>query len=184
MTRSSFDEFVKREAEAKRSEEKVDWAKEREKWLSDLSSLYASVRSFLKPYIDQGQVQVDQSATVSITEEHIGQYQAPQMVISIGRKQVVLRPVGTLLIGSRGRVDVLGPFGQGTLILLSDRIKQLSDMIHVSVNTSGKLATPKPDKEANRINWVWRILGRPPERKIAEFTRENFLDMLTEISNG
>jgi hypothetical protein len=106
------------------------------------------------------------------------------MTIKIGGKKISFEPIGTLLIGSRGRVDVIGPFARTQLILLSDRIKVLSDLIHVSVSVGGKLPMrPKP-KPPSEIKWVWRILTRPPRREIIEMSKDNFLNLLVEVSNG
>ena len=46
---------------------------------------------------------------VQVTEEYLGTYEAEALALSIGNEEVVAQPVGTLLIGSSGRVDLSGP---------------------------------------------------------------------------
>jgi len=46
----------------------------------------------------------DSKGYVELDEEQIGSYQAPQMIVTIGRKAVRLEPVGTFIIGAKGRV--------------------------------------------------------------------------------
>ena len=53
-----------------------------------------------------------------INEEYIGIYNARKMILRIADEQVVLDPVGTLLIGAAGRVDMTGKNGQVKLVLV------------------------------------------------------------------
>jgi hypothetical protein len=183
MPKMSFDELVRREQEVAKSEKAINWEKEKARWLKDLSELYRQVTEFLQPYVDAKQL-VIRLEKIQLVEENLGSYTAQNMIIVIGRQSIKLQPIGTLLIGSRGRVDVIGTTGQGQLMLLSERITDLSDLITVTVNYGGKPPAPRKTTPASEINWVWRILKRPPVRTVLELNRENFLAMLTEISNG
>lgn len=171
MPKSSFDQLVEEEQEAKQAQTPVDWESERERWLHDLSKLYGQIQEFLGAYIEKGQVHI-RFDDIWLDEENIGRYAAPRMTIVIGRKTVTMQPIGTLLIGSRGRVDVIGPAGQARLSLLNDKISKLSQLIRVTVSSPAE------------INWVWRILSRPPSGDVIELTKENFLTLLAEVSNG
>jgi hypothetical protein len=183
MPKMSFDDLVRREQEVAESEKAINWEEEKTRWLINLSQLYGQVTGFLQPYSDAEQLTI-RFENVQLVEEYLGSYTAQRMIIVIGRKAIKLEPAGTLLIGSRGRVDAIGTNGQSQLLLLSERIKDLSDLIKVTVSTSGTMPTPPAPTPASEINWVWRILGRPPRRTVLELNRENFLAMLTEISNG
>ena len=123
---------------------------------------------------------------VEITEEQVGTYQAKSMTIAIGRKTVKLEPIGTFLVGTKGRVDVVGPSESGRLTLLDKDVKNLSQLIRVSVRIVGKspVPPPPPQKDPSTIQWVWRIVTRPPKVGIVEMTKENFLDLLAEVANG
>jgi hypothetical protein len=52
---AEFGAFVKREQTAI-AEEQVDWAKERQEWLGRLKELYERIESFLKGYIQAGEI--------------------------------------------------------------------------------------------------------------------------------
>ena len=185
MANTSFDEFVQREQQAIkiREEKPVDWEAEKDAWLRNLDKLFDMVNGFLKPYIEAGQVSISYR-DIKLNEEYIGSYLAKEMLVTIGRKTVRLVPIGTLLIGSKGRVDIEGPVARAQLILLNSEVKSLSQLLHVSVSTDGKPASPPASKKPSQINWVWRILTRPPRREIVEISKESFLNLLTEISNG
>lgn len=183
MPKSSFDQLVEEEQEAKQTQMPVDWIQERERWLRSLSELYGQAKQFLEAYIEKGQVQVALDR-VWLDEEYLGRYEAPRMTIIIGRKTVTMQPIGTLFIGFKGRVDIIGPAGQARLGLLSENISKLSQLIHVTVQVGSKRSAPKMISSPKEPNWIWRILSRPPSLDVIELTKENFLTLLAEVSNG
>ncbi len=185
MGTSAFDDFVRREhATAEESKrEEIDWEAEKERWLRDIDQLFSQVREYLKAYVDAGQIKIA-FKTIELNEEHIGAYTAPVMVIQVGSKTINLEPIGTLLIGSRGRVDVIGPAARAQLVLLDSSLTSLSQLIHVSVGIGGRTPVPPPTKSSSKTTWAWRIVTRPPKREIVEVTQEKFLNLLLETANG
>ncbi|HEX3893836.1 MAG TPA: hypothetical protein VHW46_14765 [Terracidiphilus sp.] len=181
MKNAAFDEFVK--SQQVPADPEIDWNKERDEWLGRLNELYERIEEFLKEYIASGQIQVT-SDVIGLNEENIGAYSAPQVTLKIGRKQVKLQPVGTLLIGSKGRVDVVGPTGTvSSLMLIDSKATRLSDMFKVYVGVGGK--PPVIPKAATReIKWEWKMVTRPPERRFIELTQDTFFQMILEVSNG
>ncbi len=113
-TENDFADFVRRQRVEKQSAETFDPAEELENWLGTLSQLYSTIESYLATYVSSGDIQVEYQQ-VELNEEFSGPYKAKQMTIKIGHQQVTLKPVGTMLIGSRGRVDVLGASRPGRL---------------------------------------------------------------------
>jgi hypothetical protein len=184
MGSKSFDEFVRREQEAvKVSREKpVDWQAEKNTWLHHLELLYAEVIGYLKPYESSG-VTVN-LRPIELSEDYIGRYSADAMDITIGGKTITLEPVGTLIVGSKGRVEVVGPLARAQLFLLDSRLKSMSELIHVSVSVNSGPPSSSRHEPASDIRWVWRIVTRPPRREILELNKDSFLNILVEISNG
>lgn len=162
---ADFAEFVKRQQVSLNGETDVDWAKEREEWLDHLATLYQSIELFLKDYLDQGAIRISYRA-IDLNEEEIGHYTAREMMIQIGRQQVTLIPIGTMLIGTKGRVDVEGTAGRGRLVLKDKRSTRPE--IH-----KGKV-----------IEWVWKISTPPPSISYLDLTKESFFDLLMEVTNG
>lgn len=185
MGSSAFDDFVQREQTSIRdaSEEAVDWQREKERWLKYLNKLFSQVEEYLKPYVDAGQIAIE-FKNIELNEENIGPYLAPLMKIRIGRKMINLEPVGTLLIGSKGRVDVIGPASRAQLMLLDSKLNSLRQLIRVTVGVGGKLPASPPAKSASEIDWAWRIVTRPPQGEIVEVNKDTFLSLLLEIANG
>ncbi|MGA2965345.1 MAG: hypothetical protein ABSD64_03975 [Terriglobales bacterium] len=185
MDVKEFDEFVKREQQAASEVASVDWDGERRKWLDYLEKLYKKVESLLDKYVSSGQIQREYRI-VELNEENIGSYSARQMVLRIGRQSVVFEPIGTLLVGSKGRVDIVGPAGKAQLLLVDNQASGLRSLFHVrfsSVGTGKKPPAP-PSKPPREIKWEWKIVTRPPERRFIEITQQTLFQLIMEVANG
>ncbi len=181
LKNEAFDEFVKSQQGPAHPE--IDWNLRCREWLRHLDELYDQIQGFLKDYIDSGQIEFE-PGEVELNEENIGPYIARRITLKIGRKKVNLIPVGTLLIGSKGRVDVIGPRGTSVPILLIDsKATKASDMIRIQVSFGGKPPNV-PRKEPGEITWEWKMITRPPERRFIELNPETFFKMIMEVANG
>lgn len=176
-----FDDFVKRQQEAAAGIASVDWDGERKEWLGHLDKIYKKVESLLHKYVSAGQIQIGYRQ-VELNEENIGPYTAKQMVLRIGPKSVVLEPIGTLLVGAKGRVDIIGPAGNAQLLLVDSSASGPASLIH-AVEIGKKPPSPEP-KPTREIKWEWKIVTRPPERRFVEITRQNFFQLIMEVANG
>lgn len=183
MEVQDFDEFVKRQQQSASEAASVDWKNERDEWLDYLDQLYKKVESLLQKYVSSGQIQAEYRP-VELNEENIGPYAAREMVLKIGRQSVVLEPIGTLLIGSKGRVDISGPAGKAPILLVDSKASGPASLIHVTVSVGGKLPTPPPPKSPRDINWEWKIVTRPPERRFIEITAQTLFQLIMEVANG
>ncbi|MGO9637376.1 MAG: hypothetical protein ACLPSO_05475, partial [Terracidiphilus sp.] len=179
MKNAAFDEFVKSQQVPEHPE--IDWNQMRDEWLQHLDELYDRIHGFLKEYIDSGQMQLEFNS-IELNEDNIGRYTARQVTLKIGRKQVRFQPVGTLLLGSRGRVDVIGAgITEARLVLVNKKFVSASDVIRISINFEGKLPSP-PENEPNNIELAWKIVTRPPDRRFIELTQETLFKMIMEVA--
>jgi hypothetical protein len=177
-----FDEFVRRQQAEASVAAAIDWNHERDEWLGHLRVLYAKTESLLKKYTSSGQIRLEYRS-IRLNEENIGSYSAKQMVLKIGRQEVNLVPIGTLLIGFKGRVDVEGPAGKAQIALVDSKASSTASLIHVSVGVGGKPPVA-PKKPAEPVEWAWRIVTRPPERRFIEITQETLFQTIMEVANG
>ncbi len=178
---ADFDTFVKRQQPAFEEGQPVDWAKERDEWLSHLNELYGQVESFLAKYIKIGEIKCSYR-DIALNEENIGSYRARQMILKIGRQEITMTPIGTLVLGARGRVDVEGPAGRTRFLLVDSRAS--GPTIKMTINYRGKPEAPAPEAAPKRIKWVWKIATSPPSVQYIELTPESLFQALMEVANG
>jgi hypothetical protein len=181
MQNAVFDEFVKSQQEP--TDPEIDWNLRRDEWLQHLEELYSQIHQFLKEYIESGQMQFE-SRPIELSEDYIGSYEARQVNLRIGRKLLKFQPVGTLLLGSKGRVDVIGPgVTAARLVLIDSKVTRASDLARVHVG-EGSEPSMVPKSESRKIKWEWKMVTRPPERRFIELTQETFFQMIMEVANG
>jgi hypothetical protein len=56
-----------------------------------------------------------------VTEASIGEYHVPELSLRVGDEMVLFSPKGTNIVGAKGRIDVFGDRGEGTIVWLGDR---------------------------------------------------------------
>jgi hypothetical protein len=140
----------------------------------------------LKEYTADGSI-TRRFSQVSLTEEDLGRYSAPRMEIRIGGQTVSLEPVGTLLFGSKGRVDVVGTYGRAQLWLVNAKVKRAADIIKANVVGIGAPPTPPPPS-TEPIAWAWKMVTRNPGVSggfsFLELDKESFFELVMELANA
>ncbi|WP_400766409.1 hypothetical protein [Methylosinus sporium] len=186
-TASQFKAFVERQQRSTTAEDSPDWTKERDEWLDQLRELYERIDGFLSEYVESSTIELRKS-TVELNEEYIGAYTATRLTIVIGAQEIVLTPIGTLLIGSKGRVDVEGSAGNSRLVLIDRNITHSRQLMRVTASTMGPdgnwTASSEPPAPRQKIEWTWKIVSRPPTMQFIELNKDTFFEMLMEVSNG
>jgi hypothetical protein len=181
-TSKEFDDFVKRQKSPSAAEQSVDWDQEREDWISYLDSLHKKIETFLRKYKDDGSIRIEYRQ-IELNEENIGVYFANEMIIHIGRQEITLTPIGTLLIGSKGRVDVEGSYGKAALILVDKDAVGPRPLVRVKIIDPQE--PPEPGQETREnIEWVWKIASSPPVVRYIDLNAESFFQLIMEVSNA
>src|ERR1035437_3511247 len=121
MHNKDFDEYVRRQQEIPPGGPPPDWKRERDEWLGYLNDLYKEIESFLSKYASLGQIR-SRYQDIELNEEYIGSYNAKQMVLRIGKQEVRLVPIGTLLIGFKGRSEEHTSALQSRQYLVDNRV--------------------------------------------------------------
>ena len=180
METKEFEQFVASQQEQVGTE--TDWAQERDGWLGELQSLYERIIGFLQPYIDAGSISYS-FADVELTEPEIGTYVAKRMDIRIGKQRISLVPVGTLLIGCKGRVDAEGPAGSAQLLLVNERARSAADLVKVKVSVASGGQLPLAPPEEVHTSWAWKIVARTAPPTFVGLDKGSFFDLLREVAN-
>ena len=160
------------------------WVGMRVEFLESLKSLHNKIVDFLQEYEKNRQIS-HRFTDVMLIEENVGSYLARRMDIKIGRQSVYLEPIGTSLIGIRGRVDVVGSAGRAQILLVHEKAKSATELYPAWVSAGGKPSVPVPPSSQERSNpWVWKIVARGLPKKFVEIDKESFFELLMEIANA
>lgn len=183
-----FSAFVQRQQRKVAEEQAIDWNKQKQEWLYYLDKLYTDIETYLSDYIKAGSITLKWSQ-IELNEENIGTYDALRLFIEIGPQQISLTPVGTVLIGTKGRVDVEGSSGRSRLVLVDkfSAAPRAGTRIRAQQSEASQniMATYTSEVASDRqIDWVWKIVTRPPTIVFIDLTKESLFEMLMEISNG
>lgn len=114
---SGLSSFLRKKKEEMQSQEK-DWEKIRKEWLENLKQFYDTIKSWLKEELNEGLLEIE-DFTVTLNEEYLGRYIAPALIIKALDQIISLKPVGRLIIGARGRVDMESYRGKEIFLFLS-----------------------------------------------------------------
>ncbi len=116
---------------------------------------------------------------ITLSEERLGSYAAKKFIIK-QNDEVLARfiPVGILIIGAEGWVDLCGKSGKETLVYFSEGGPELTFSMSVGATTVEKRTAKIYGQK--REGWHWiddRITGKQPE-----FTKDIFLALLERIN--
>lgn len=163
---TSFDTFVRRQVEVAKPQPQIDVQGRIEWFIKQLSEFYTLVcDNWLKSNIDAGEITVEEKS-VTIHEELLGEYQVKGLNIIIGNLVVRLRPVGTILIGTRGRIDICYGSRRSMFVLAGEHIS--------SPRTKAK--------EPGRV--VWKYVDRSGLMKYVSLDADRFQQIILDLING
>ncbi|MBN4082500.1 hypothetical protein JYT13_01690 [Mariprofundus ferrooxydans] len=138
------------------------------------------LKFFLKSHIESGKLTLT-TRSICLREEYIGSYDVDALDIILGDTKITLTPIGTNLIGAKGRVDMKGPRGTVKFVLVPK--DSSSPSISIQVRIQGK---DMPTKEETKpiADWGWKISTPPPRISYIELEEESFQTALMEVVNG
>jgi hypothetical protein len=183
MKSTDFEEFLKAKKQAQRAADAIDWESEKREWLNYLKKLYEAFQAALDKYRKKGEIAFE-FPDIDISEEHIGTYKAPMMVIILASETISLRPMGTNVIAAKGKVVMEGIRSEVTLVLVDSDLKRPGDAISVTITVPGESPRKKKVQPAKKVKWEWKFVIGPPYREFLPVTEETVLEMLMKVSGG
>jgi hypothetical protein len=182
--KAEFDKFVQRQKAEAEDATGPDPKQQLQEWRDYLEALYKQIEKYMDSYVADGTAKITFS-DIDLNEEFSGPYTMRQMLLKIGRSAITFKPIGTMLIGSKGRVDVQGPRGSARLALVNKSASHASDLIQVTTSIVGRAQSPPPPKRENvKIEWAWKIIVPPPQMRFIELTQDAFFDMILSIADA
>jgi hypothetical protein len=185
MGKQDFEQYLRTHPATPGEEpEVIDWAAEKEVWLRQLDKLYQNVESWLADYQQSGRVTMG-FYPIRRFEDGIGWYKAQEANISIGNALVKLVPIGTALLGVKGRVDLEGPSATVHFVLTPREATSPQIVRRVFISWSKKEASHPNTALAHLADeWVWKVSTNPPHIKYTDLTQDTFLDSLLTVIGG
>lgn len=172
-----FKDFVKRENQNRELQFNPDDTKR--KYIEYVNRFYQRVeQEWLFPFINNNEIKII-GLERPITEQLLGQYTITEKVIVIGNRNIYLRPVGAILSGSFGRIDIIYEARTEMFILVEPSIrtpKQMLDRMY-----SQQMACGFPNSE---INLEWKYVSKYPQLNYETINSYVFQRILMEITHG
>ncbi len=169
------------EATSKKSE--VDWNKVLVEWKTHVHNLYEQVEGWIRKSGAFNKVQLDKQK-ITISENYIGSYQIDQLIWTVGGHIIHFIPQGRLIIGARGRVDIICGNRKALLLLLS---KDGQPSIKIQgFNTEleyekYKKPEDKKTKQHSSQDLVWKISRQIPTTGVNLFTENEFTEVFEQL---
>ena len=143
------------------------------------------VDGFILDYVKADQLLCTRS-NKTLNEENIGSYDVDVLTIKIIGTTITLTPIGTLLIGGKERIDMVGPKGKVKFVLVpkgstGPRIVVREAECHNDIDIHDFSETKK---EESIREWEWRIMTSPPQISYLPLDGDAFYSAMLEVING
>jgi hypothetical protein len=183
MGKKEFEDFVNKESQ--KENKTINWQEKLDRWKSNIDDLLGKIENWLKDYTESGKISIE-TKEIEIFEEAIGRYSVPSLVININENIVHVKPIGTVMIGTIGRVDIIGKSASQKIILADKNATGPRIQTFISTNEEERKKNEEKLKElANTpIDWEWKFASEPPKIKYSDLNQESFFECLMTVING
>jgi len=175
MIKQDFENFLDEQLQAK-EETKTDWEKVKKDWIKNINDFYSLVENLLAEYLKSGKISL-QYIDYTMYEEKLGSYATKKLLLTIGRQQVDFTPIGRLIFGAQGRIDMEGASGKVKFIYTINDSKDEAVIISIA-------GEPSIEEDKKKKAPMWKISTPPPHRQYIDINKESFFNTLMEVVNG
>jgi len=176
-----FNQFVANQVRSSNVQEQaIDAEKEKEAWIGNINKLYSLVEESLREHIDAGHIRIVYTP-INLSEELLGTYPVREASIALGNELVKLKPIGTYLIGARGRIDMIGPRGVTRFTIVPE--DATAPRVRVTIVSEGE-QPPAPDPIPPLDTWVWKIATPPPRITYIDLNVDTFREAFMGVISG
>lgn len=164
-----FEDFLSEQESENNEFLAIDYEEDKQKWLAKIDEFYELVQEYIHGYLEQGKIG-EEWKTLQLQEDHFGEYEVKQLILKIGKKRLIFKPVGRFIVGCQGRIDLISDLGSVRFLLVPKDFDEPSTFFlgHFTPQTQ----------------WLWKIASRPPKVSYLEITEETFFQALMEVVNA
>lgn len=175
MTSKDFQEFLAKQSQNKQQDEQIDWDETRNKWIASAREFVAQVQLYLNefPEIETEVREID------LTEDKLGTYKAPKLLIRLPKELIELEPIGTVLIGAHGRFDMKGLAGTVKWVLVPENAEKPT--IKMTINGEDE-SSSAAEQVSEKL--AWKLATPAPNIRYLPFEKEILLEAIMEVSHG
>lgn len=186
MLNKNLEKILKKKKEKEETESRIDWKAKKGEWIQYVNSFFfEQVEKWLKTYMEKDLLRI-KTEKIRITEENIGTYEIDQLIIEMPNEKVILTPVGTLVMGAKGRIDMQGNQGTVTFLLVEedqDRPHFVETRIFCTEGERKKAEKIEKQIPSTTGKYAWKFVTPPPGIEFIELNEDVFSDLLSEIIN-
>jgi hypothetical protein len=176
-TEDSFQQFLR--SQKTKAEKLGNLSDRKDAWLKQIDKLYEQVLGLLSEHIKSGNIK-QQLHALPLYEELLGTYEVPSLVLELGTSKVQFKPIGTYLLGSPGRVDMVGLRSSVRIVLTTRDALEPVLRVRMMSDSPPEGLSPKADI----ADYVWKFSTNPPRIKYCAITRESLEKAIIEAVNG
>lgn len=139
----------------KKSENKIDWEGQKNSWINDVSNLFNAIEEMFREYETEGLITFA-SGRLNMREQYIGDYQIPTLDFKLIGESILFRPIGTVIVGSHGRIDVyLRGKAHEKVMLIRLRDEQLNYSWEIWQSTDHEDRSPLNKENLEKLIEKW-----------------------------
>lgn len=136
MEKEELKEFLEKQKHPPKEAE-VNWELHKSNWIEHVNRLYNDIDNWLKDFITNRMLEIKKER-IEIVEEEIGKYSIDKYIIIFPDYQIALEPLGTMIIGAWGRIEMIGYLNKSLpLLLLPPHVSRTSQMVQVEIIDTG-----------------------------------------------
>lgn len=139
---------------------------------SRVEDFYSRINDWLKSLVDSGKLSIILEE-ISLTEDPLGTYPINKMIISFGKFHIELRPIGTILIGTPGRIDMVYNGKSQKFILILENIHNAGQITKII----------KTDK-SKKPKFVWKYISDEEQNIYEIVEKHSFETLLVNLINA
>ncbi len=129
--------------------------------------------------------------SMTLNEEHLGVYQIDTLVLRLADQEVAIEPIGRMVLGVRGRIDMEGVAGKVTFVLVDRDAKNKGTAIKANIQNIKDAdliehlsADVKTSEQPLQPELAWKISPPPPSKHLIDLNEDTFSDALLEVLHG
>lgn len=141
-----------------------------------VNSLYSNIDEWLHDYLVDGTITTGIVPT-TISEEVLGPYKVDEKWIQIGRARILFEPIGTIMIGTIARIDMVYKAKRVMIVRTGENIVGPGNLISIEIDGE------PPRKPIPAGKAVWKYVKDKHRISYVTLNKESFEDLIMDTIN-